>query len=317
MVAVTGVQATSPASGQAARVAVSRRRRRTNWGDVAAYVILSLWMVFTLFPVAWLLLSSVKDPNDVFAMPPKWIFTPTLHNYDVVLGFEVPTELETVTEAQAGTGSSPFPRVLLNTVIVSLGTTVLALTLGSAAAYALTRFFHRQRTGLLVSIMVTRLIPPIVLIIPIYVLFRNLDLLDTHAGLILAYLTFSLPFVIWMMRGFLLDIPIELEEAALIDGASRFQALCKVVLPLAAPGLAATAIFVILLAWNDFFYALILTSRDARTLTPYIGGFITDKAVLWGRLYASSALVMLPVLVFGLAAQKQLAHGLTGGAVKG
>jgi multiple sugar transport system permease protein len=165
--------------------------------------------------------------------------------------------------------------------------------------------------------MLTRLVPPVVLIIPIYVLWRNLDLLDTHLGLILAYLTFALPFVIWMMRGFLLDIPIELEEAAMIDGGSRFQALYKVVLPLAAPGLAATAIFIILIAWNDFLFALVLTSGNARTVTPYIGGFITDKAVLWGRLYASSAIIMLPVLIFGLAVQKQLAHGLTGGAVKG
>jgi multiple sugar transport system permease protein len=299
------------------RVVVRPRSRRTNWGNVAAYVILSIWMVFTLFPVAWLLLSSVKEPQDVFAMPPQWVFVPTLHNYQVVLGLTIPTELETVTEAQAGTGLSPFPRFLLNTVIVAVGTTVLSLALGSAAAYALTRFYHRQRTSVLVAVMLTRLIPPVVLIIPIYVLFRNLGLLDTHLGLILAYLTFALPFVIWMMRGFLLDIPIELEEAALIDGASRFQALVKVVLPLAAPGLAATAIFVILLAWNDFFYALVLTSGEARTVTPYIGGFITDKAVLWGRLYASSAIIMLPVLVFGLAVQKQLAHGLTGGAVKG
>jgi multiple sugar transport system permease protein len=310
MVAITGARATSTT------VTVSRKRR-TNWGDVGAYVVLSLWMVFTLFPVAWLLLSSVKEPADVFAMPPQWVFMPTLHNYEVVLGLTIPTELETVTEAQAGSGLSPFPKFLFNTVVIALGTTVLALSLGSAAAYALTRFFHRVRTGLLVGVMLTRLVPPIVLIIPIYILWRNLDLLDTHLGLILAYLTFSLPFVIWMMRGFLLDIPIELEEAAMIDGASRFQALVRVVLPLAAPGLAATAIFVILLAWNDFFYALILTSGNARTVTPYIGGFITDKAILWGRLYASSAIIMLPVLIFGLAVQKQLAHGLTGGAVKG
>src|SRR5689334_14963247 len=172
------------------RVVARPRSRRTNWGNVAAYVILSIWMVFTLFPVAWLLMSSVKEPQDVFAMPPQWIFMPTLHNYEVVLGLEIPTELETVTEAQAGTGMSPFPRFLLNTVIVAVGTTVLALALGSTAAYALTRFFHRQRTGLLVGVMLTRLIPPVVLIIPIYVLFRNLDLLDTHLGLILAYLTF-------------------------------------------------------------------------------------------------------------------------------
>jgi multiple sugar transport system permease protein len=298
-------------------VAAAHRRRRINWGNLAAYVILSIWMIFTLFPVAWLLMSSVKEPQDVFAMPPQWVFVPTLHNYEVVLGLTIPTELETVTEAQTGAGMSPFPRFLLNTAIVAIGTTVLALGLGSTAAYALTRFFPRQRNGLLISVMITRLVPPVVMIIPIYVIWRNFDLLDTHVGLILAYLTFALPFVIWMMRGFLLDIPVELEEAALIDGASRFQALVRVVLPLAAPGLAATAIFVILLAWNDFFYALILTSGNARTVTPYIGGFITDKAVLWGRLYASSAIIMLPVLIFGLAVQKQLAHGLTGGAVKG
>jgi multiple sugar transport system permease protein len=313
MVAVSGARAATRSSASA----VVARRRRINWGDVAAYVILSVWMVFTLFPVVWLLLSSVKEPPDVFAMPPQWIFVPTLHNYEVVLGLTIPTELETVTETTVGTGLSPFPRFLLNTVVVAVGTTVLALGLGSAAAYALTRFYHRQRNSLLIGVMITRLVPPVVLIIPIYVIWRNFDLLDTHIGLILAYLTFALPFVIWMMRGFLLDIPVELEEAAMIDGASRFQALIRVVLPLAAPGLAATAIFVILLAWNDFFYALILTSGNARTVTPYIGGFITDKAILWGRLYASSAIIMLPVLIFGLAVQKQLAHGLTGGAVKG
>lgn len=292
-------------------------RRRFSWGTAASYSILTLWMIFTLFPVAWLLISSVKQPDQVFAMPPQWLFTPTLHNYEVVLGLVVPTELETVTEAQTGTGNSPFPRFLLNTVIVAIGTTVLSLGLGTAAAYALTRFFRRQRTGLLVGIMLSRLVPPVVLIIPIYVLWRNLDLIDTHLGLILAYLSINLPFVIWMMRGFLLDIPIELEEAALIDGASRLQALRQVVIPLAAPGMAATAIFTILLAWNDFLYSLVLTSGEARTVTPYIGGFITDKAILWGRLYASSVIIMLPVLIFGLAVQKQMARGLTGGAVKG
>lgn len=310
MVAIRGAHAASTTVATA-------RRRHTNWGNVAAYVILSIWMVFTLFPVVWLVLSSVKEPQDVFAMPPKWIFMPTIHNYLVVLGFEIPTELETVTEASAGMGLSLFPKFLFNTVVVAIGTTVLALSLGSTAAYALTRFFPRQRDGILIGVMLTRLIPPVVLIIPIYILWRNLDLLDTHLGLILAYLTFALPFVIWMMRGFLLDIPIELEEAAMIDGASRFQALVRVVLPLAAPGLAATAIFIILIAWNDFLFALVLTSGNARTVTPYIGGFITDKAVLWGRLYASSVIIMVPVVIFGLAVQKQLAHGLTGGAVKG
>jgi len=293
------------------------RRVGPNWGNLAAYAILAAWMLFTIFPVAWLLLSSLKEPADVFAMPPKWLFQPTLHNYEVVLGLVIPTELETVSQAQAGVGNSPFPRFLLNTVVVALGTALLSLSLGSAAAYALTRFYAGWRTRLLVGVMLTRLVPPIVLIIPIYVLWRNFDLLDTHVGLMLAYLAINLPFVIWMMRGFLLDIPVELEEAALIDGASRLGALWRIVLPLAAPGLAATAIFTILLAWNDFLFSLILTSGEARTVTPYIGGFITDKAILWGRLYASSAIIMVPVLLFGLAVQKQMAHGLTGGAVKG
>ncbi len=297
-------------------MAVVRTRRR-NAGDAVAYLILSGWMLFTLFPIAWLLLSSVKEPTQVFAMPPQWLFKPTLHNYQVVLGLVVPTELETVTEAQVGAGDSPFPHYLLNTVIVALGTTVLSLVLGAMAAYALTRFFPRQRGRLLLGIMLTRLVPPVVLIIPIYVLWGKLNLLDTHLGLILAYLTINLPFVIWMVRGFLLDIPIDLEEAARIDGATRLQALWLVVLPLVAPGLAATAIFTILLAWNDFLFALVLTSGNARTVTPYIGGFITDKAVLWGRLYASSVIIMVPVLLFGLAVQRQMAHGLTGGAVKG
>jgi multiple sugar transport system permease protein len=292
------------------------RAVRRNWGDAAAYAVLGAWMAFTLFPVVWLLLSSIKEPPDVFAMPPKWFFHPTLHNYEAALGLVVPTELENVAVTQAGTGN-PFPRFLLNTVVVAAGTAVLSLGLGSTAAYALTRFFPGRRTGLLVGVMLTRLVPPIVLVIPLYVLMRQLDLLDTHLGLILAYLSINLPFVIWMMRGFLLDIPIELEEAALIDGASRFGAFWRIVLPLAAPGIAATAIFTILFAWNDFLFSLILTSGEARTVTPYIGGFITDKAILWGRLYASSAIIMVPVMVFGLAVQKQLAHGLTGGAVKG
>ena len=124
----------------AASVAVARRKR-INWGDVAAYVILSVWMVFTLFPVVWLLVSSVKEPTQVFAMPPQWIFMPTLHNYEVALGLTIPTELETVTEATAGTAMSPFPKFLFNTFVVAIGTTVLALSLGSAAAYALTRFY--------------------------------------------------------------------------------------------------------------------------------------------------------------------------------
>jgi multiple sugar transport system permease protein len=170
---------------------------------------------------------------------------------------------------------------------------------------------------MLMGILLVRMVPAVVLVIPIYTLWRGLGLLDTHLGLILAYLSFNLPFVIWMMRGFFVDIPVEIEEAALIDGCSRLSALVRVILPLAAPGIAATSIFALLLAWNEFLFAVLLTADKAKTLTPAILNYVTDRAILWGNLYAAASIVLLPVLVFSLLVQRHLARGLTGGAVKG
>jgi multiple sugar transport system permease protein len=161
------------------------------------------------------------------------------------------------------------------------------------------------------------MLPPIAIVVPLYVLFNSLDWVDTRQALIICYLTFTIPLSIWMMMGFFDDVPIELEEAAMIDGCSRFGALFRVSLPLAIPGMAATAILAFLYCWNEFLYAVILTGRNARTLPVTITSFMTNKAVLWGRIAASGSLVLIPVLIFALLAQRYLVRGLARGAVKG
>ena len=184
-------------------------------------------------------------------------------------------------------------------------------------AYTLARAEMKSRRSILAGILVTRLIPPVVILVPIYVLWRSLHLLHTHVGMILAYLTFNLPFTIWMMHGFFSDIPVELEQAAMVDGCSRLQALVKIVLPLSAPGLAATSVFAILNAWNEFLFASVLAGERVRTLAPSILAFITDKAILWGHLYAAGSAVLIPVVIFAFLVQKYMGTGLTGGALKG
>lgn len=310
------------AHGAAPAPAVQRssakpKRRWPSLGSVAAHVILTLWAILTLFPILWVFASSVKTPEQVFEMPPKWIFKPTLHNFEVVLGLTIPTELETVTTAEAGQLQSKFPRYLLNSVIVALASTALSLAIGAPAAYSLARHRIRGREAILTGLILTRLVPPITVVVPIYILMRRFHLLDTYQGLILVYLAFNLPFTIWIMRGFFLDIPAELEEASLVDGSSRYGAFVRIALPLVASGLATTAIFSIIFSWNEFLFASILTTEKARTITPPIATFITDKAILWGRLYAAAAIVLLPVIVFAMLVQKHFGRGITSGAVKG
>jgi len=298
-------------------VALLTRGRRQVAKRVVQYGILLLWSLFMLFPIYWTFASSLKNPVDVFAMPPKWFFVPTLHNYAVVFGLTIPTELEGMTKEATGAGQSQFPRYLLNTVIISLGSTLLSLLLGCTAAYALARSQLRARRAIMTGVLITRLIPPIVTLVPLYVLWRNLNLLNTYGGMILAFLIFNLPFTIWMMHSFFVELPVELEEAALVDGCSRTQALLWIVLPLAAPGLAATSVFLMLGAWNEFLFASVLGGGNAQMLAPSILSFITDKAILWGRLYAASSVILVPVLILTFVVQRFMGKGLIGGALKG
>lgn len=262
------------------------------------YILVVLAVVLSLAPIVYLLITSFKDPQLTFAVPPVWVFKPTLQNYREVLA------------------GGEFERYFLNSFIVAVSTTFVALLVGGLAAYGFSRFRFRGAFWLRMSSLIPQMLPPITIIVPLYVVFNGLGLLDTRWALIISYLTFTIPLAIWMMVGFFEDVPIELEEAAMIDGCTRPGALLRVSLPLAAPGLAATAILAFLYCWNEFLYAVILTGRTARTLPVTITSFMTNKAILWGRIAASGSMVLIPVLIFALIAQRYLVRGLSRGAIK-
>jgi multiple sugar transport system permease protein len=266
---------------------------------VVVYILVIFAVLLSIAPIVYLVITSFKEPALTFAIPPVWNFKPTLQNYSEVLG------------------STNFGKYFMNSVFVALTATGIALFLGTFAAYGFSRFRFRGLFWLKMSSLIPQMLPPIAIVVPLYVLFSRLDWIDTRQSLVISYLTFTIPLSIWMMTGFFDDVPIELEEAAVIDGCSRFGALMRVSLPLAVPGMAATAILAFLYCWNEFLYAVILTGRDARTLPVIITSFMTNKAVLWGRIAASGSLVLIPVLIFALLAQRYLVRGLARGAVKG
>lgn len=254
----------------------------------------------TLFPLYWLVTLSVKTPGEALTSPPVWIPTEvTLESYRTVL-FD-----------------RGFSRFFLNGLLVSTSSALISLALGSAAAYGLNAGFRGSQV-LALSILAVRMIPPIVLAVPLFKIMRDYGLLDTYRGLILVYIVFTLPFAIWMMRGFLLEVPAELEDAARIDGLSRFGAFVRIVLPLTAPGLAATSIFCFLLAWNEYLFALILTrTTSTQTMPIAVSSFMTDQYIEWGNMAATAVLAIVPVVLLMAMVQRYLVRGLTFGAVKG
>ena len=276
----------------------SRARLRKRLGRALTYLALIVVSFLSLAPILYLLITSFKEPELTFAIPPVWNFTPTLVNYEEVLG------------------SANFGKYFLNSLMIALSTTLIALALGTLAAYGFSRFRFRGAFWLRIGTLIPQILPPIIIVVPLYVLFSALDWIDTQQALVVSYLTFTIPLSVWMMIGFFNDVPVELEEAAMIDGCSRFHALLRISLPLVAPGMAATAILGFLYCWNEFLYAVILTGRESRTLPVIITSFMTNRSVLWGRIAASGSLVLIPVLVFALLAQRYLVRGLARGAVK-
>jgi len=278
---------------------MSWHRQKRFLNTVLTYLVVLVAIVLSLFPIAYLLITSFKPPEMTFALPPVWVFKPTLKNYyDVFAG---------------GT----FTKYFINSLVIAMGSTAVALMLGSFAGYGFARFQFRGGLWVRLSSLVPQMLPPITIIVPLYVLFNAMKLIDTRWALIISYMTFTIPLSIWMMTGFFADVPKELEESAMIDGCSRLGAFFRVSLPMVAPGLAATAILSFLYCWNEFLYAVILTGRDARTLPVTITTFMTNKAILWGRIAASGSLVLVPVLIFALLAQRYLVRGLSRGAIKG
>jgi len=252
-----------------------------------------------LFPPVVLFLTSIKTDIDALSFPPKWIFDPTLKNYVDILN------------------TSPLVDYALNSLIVASLNTLLCLIVGSMAAYGLARFKFRGADNIAFWILSIRMMPPVAAIIPIYILMKNLRLLDTPWCLVITYLTFNLPFVVWMMKGFFEEIPREIEESALIDGCSDFSVFFRIALPLVAPGLAATAIMVFIFSWNEFLFALILTGTKAVTLPVGIIGYMKETGINWGYMTAGGILALIPVIVFMVLVQKHLVKGLTLGALKG
>lgn len=276
------------------------RSRRTG---ILKTGLLVLALVATLAPVYWMITISFKNEIDHFAMPPKWFsFTPTLQHYHDAF----------VTRS--------FGQYLLTSAIVAVVSTFFALVLGTLAAYALTRFRlpYDLSRRLSLWILSTRMFPAIVTAVPLFLMMRDLRLLNTKASLIIVYTAFNLPFVVWMMRGFFAEVPRDLEEAALVDGDSRLGALVRIVLPLVSPGLAATAVFCLIVSWNEFLFALVLTQTDASMTLPVgIAGRVTQFEIKWGVMSAAAVVAMMPILVFALAMQRYLVRGLSLGAVKG
>ncbi len=254
-------------------------------------------LAWTLFPIYWLAAASLKTELGLYARPPQWLFTPILDNYRRVLS------------------SIPFLRYLANSLVVAIGTTLGGLVLGGLAGYAFARVSFRGAGAVRFLVLVTRMAPRMVLVVPYYLLMQRLGLLDTYTGLLLAYVSFALPFTIWLLIGFFADVPLEVEEAARLDGCGPLGVLLRVVVPVAAPGLVVAAIFAFLVSWNEFLFALILTGVETKTLPVVIAGFSTDVGPLYGEMSAAAVMVMLPNVVMTLGLERYLVRGLALGAV--
>lgn len=292
-----------PAASAPGETSPAPRRRK---GRAAVEVgLLALLAAAMLFPVLWMLETSIKENRDVYAVPAQFFgFTVTLDHYKDV--FVAP-----------GGGASDLSTSLLNSVQVAGASTLLATLLGVPAAWAYSRFSLKAKKDQLFFILSTRFMPPVVVVIPIFLMYRELGLINTKLGLILIYAAFNVPFTIWMMKGFVDEVPSEYEDAAMLDGYTRLQAFWRVTLPLLVPGIAATAVFALIFSWNEFVFAIFLTSsEEVRTAPPAIAGLIGGTTVDWGLVAASAVVFALPVLVFAYLVRKHLVAGVTLGAVR-
>lgn len=273
-------------------------RRRDAWSTIARVTVAVLITVVFLFPIYWLFINAFKTPEEVFASPPAWWpATPTLDTFRVLFR-----------DGDVG--------AVWNSVVIAGVSTVAAMFLGTIAAYSIARF----RTGgdhLAIWIISQRMIPPIAVVFPIFLLFAGIGLIDTYLGLILLYTAFNLPYVIWMMRGYVEDVPLELEESAMVDGLTRWQVLVRVVFPMVRGGLFATAVFTFIFAWNEFIFALVLTRTEVLTFPVQVSHYFGQQQTFWAKIGAMSFLGALPVFLTVAMAQRLLVRGMSMGAVKG
>ncbi|MFC5598776.1 carbohydrate ABC transporter permease [Deinococcus cellulosilyticus] len=256
------------------------------------YLVLLLF----LFPLMWMIIAGFKTEAQAFSTPPTFFFTPTLENFQ--------------------TAFSTYTPFLKNSILIVGGSTLLAFILGVPAGFAMALYPGARTKGTLLWMLSTKMMPPVGVIVPLFLIFRDAKLLDTHLGLILMFTTINLPLVVWMVHSYISEIPFGIFEAAKVDGASMLQEFFQVAMPLALPGIASTALLCVIFAWNEVFFALNLTSSDASPLSVFISSFKTSEGLFWAKMSAAATLTIAPVMIFGWFAQKQLIRGLTFGAVK-
>ena len=298
---------------------------------LVAGVLVALYAFITITPLAWIILTGFKTPADAISYPPKVVFTPSTEGYCNLFttrSRQTPEYIAQLPEAdgacerKARTGnmvvvgtSNYLPR-FANSLIIAVGSTVLSVGIGVMAAYAFSRFKVPLKDDLLFFILSTRMMPPIAVAIPIYLMYRELGLSDTRLGMILLYSAVNVSLAVWLLKGFMDEIPREYEEAAMVDGYTRLQAFRKVVLPQATTGIVATAIFCLIFAWNEYAFAVLLTSGTAQTAPPFIPIIIGEGGQDWPAVAAGTTLFLVPILVFTVLLRKHLLRGITFGAVR-
>lgn len=265
---------------------------------ILVYLLLGIVMIVFLTPIYLIAASSIKPSPIMFQKLPAFIFAPTFEHYHALF-----TE-------------RPFARFIGNSLVVALGSTAFSLFFGTIAAYAISRIRHKRMNDVAFWILSLRMFPPIAVVVPYYIIFRTTGLLDTPLALIIVYSTANIPLTVWLMKGFFDEVPTALEEAAAVDGHGLIAIFWKITLPLAAPGLAVSAVFCFIFSWNEFLFALMLTGSQAQTATVAVMSFWSSDAVQWGRIMAGSFVILIPGVIFVLTCQRWLVRGLTMGSVK-
>jgi multiple sugar transport system permease protein len=253
--------------------------------------------VFIFLPVVWLTLTAFKYARDAYST--RLLFTPTLENFQAI--FAPPNS---------------FGPLTINSALVSAATVAIAIPIAAMAAYAFSRFQFRGKNALLVAVLSVQFIPPVVIVLPFFTVFRDLGLLDTRTALVILNLSFVTPFAIWMIKGFIDSLPGEIEEAAMVDGCNRLQLLRYVSVPLIMPGVITSTVFCFIQSWNEFLFALVLTRREAVTLTVGLMGLNAERGIIWEQMAAAGLIIMVPIFVLSLTIRKHFIQGITLGAVK-
>jgi multiple sugar transport system permease protein len=315
----------------ATSIAAFSATQPSSWTRRLASAAVILYALISMVPLIWIVMTGFKTPTDSISYPPKIVFAPSLEGYVNLFTTrtrQTPEYIQSLPPADTWwdklvrsrgmviAGPSKYGERFLNSLVIAFGSTFLAVSLGTLAAYAFSRFRVPLKDDLLFFILSTRMMPPIAVAIPIYLMYRQLGLSDTRLGMILLYTAVNVSLAVWLLKGFIDEIPREYEEAAMIDGYSRLHAFWKVVLPQATTGIAATAIFCLIFAWNEYAFAVLLTSGQAQTAPPFIPIIIGEGGQDWPAVAAGTTLFLIPIVVFTVLLRRHLLRGITFGALR-